>query len=54
MILRPGFRGFFEEFSGFGGFFTLVLSFQGGRNQSCLDEQFDVKIIQFCLAYRER
>jgi hypothetical protein len=36
------------------GFFTLILSVVGGLNQTCRDEQFDMKIIPICSADRER
>ena len=36
------------------GFFTLILSVVGELNQTCWDEQFDMKIIPICSADRER
>jgi hypothetical protein len=39
------FGWFIGQLVGFKGFFNLIVSVQGGRNQTCLDEQFDLRKI---------
>ena len=53
-VLLSLIRRFFGQWAGFVGFFTLMLSVVGGLNQTCWDEQFDMKIIPICSADRER
>ena len=47
-------RRFFGQFSVFVQILSWILSVWGGLNQTCSDEQFDIKIIPICSADVER
>ena len=53
-VLLSLIRRFFGQFVGFVQILSWILSVQGGLNQTCRDEIFDIEIIQIPLADVER